>query len=199
MPDENTENTEIQGENENEEEANEVSTPNPLGKLERKGLLHYIATDFDFENDTPTAAAAATWYLLGKDISDLSVELNPDTEAIKNILDETSVQDNGYEPSIDVDTYYANPKDGEIYAKLKDIMMNRKGGDACRTYILEVIIDTDGTTHDAWVEEVIVKPTSYGGATGGVRIPFQITFAGNRQQGTATISNKVPTFAPANS
>ena len=65
----------------------------------------------------------------------------------------------------------------------------------CRTYILEVIVDTDGSSFDAWVEEVIVKPTSYGGATGGVRIPFQITFAGNRQQGTVTFSGKVPTFA----
>lgn len=184
------------GDNENNnEEDDDVSTPNPLGKLKRSALLHYIATNFDFTASTPTAATAATWYLIGKDVEDLSVELNSDTETTKNILDEVSVQDNGYEPSVDVDTYYATPTDGDIYTKLKDIMMNRKTGDACRTYILEVIVDTDGTIHDAWVEEVIVKPTSYGGATGGVRIPFNISFAGNRQQGTVTFSGKVPTFA----
>ena len=185
-----------EGENDNNtEEENDVSTPNPLGKLKRSALLHYIATNFDFTASTPTAATAATWYLIGKDVEDMSVEMNADTEAMKNILDETSVQDNGYEPSIDVDTYYATPTDGDIYTRLKDIMMNRKTGDECRTYILEVIMDTDGSSFDAWVEEVIVKPTSYGGATGGVRIPFQITFAGNRQQGTVTFSGKVPTFA----
>lgn len=185
-----------EGENDNNtEEENDVSTPNPLGKLKRSALLHYIATNFDFTATTPTAATAATWYLIGTDVEDMSVEMNADTEAMKNILDETSVQDNGYEPSIDVDTYYATPTDGAIYTHLKDIMMNRKTGDECRTYILEVIMDTDGSSFDAWVEEVIVKPTSYGGATGGVRIPFQITFAGNRQQGTVTFSGKVPTFA----
>lgn len=182
------------GETNNEEE-DEVSTPNPLGKLKRSALLHYIATNFDFTATTPTAATAATWYLIGKDVEDMSVELNPDSEAVKNILDETSVQDNGYEPSIDVDTYYATPTDGDIYTKLKGIMMDRKTGDECRTYVLEVIVDNDGTTFDAWAEEVIVKPTSYGGAPGGVRIPFTITFAGNRQKGTVTFSGKVPTFA----
>ena len=196
MPDDNEEVlTENDNTENNEEEDDNVSTPNPLGKLERRGLMHYIATNFDFTAATPTAATSATWYLIGTDVEDLSVELNPNTESIKNILDETSVHDNGYEPSIDVDTYYANPKDGDISTKLKDIMMNRKTGDACRTYILEVIVDDDGSSHAAWVEEVIVKPTSYGGATGGVRIPFNITFAGNRQTGTVTFSGKVPTFA----
>ena len=179
----------------NNEEDDDVSTPNPLGKLKRSHLLHYIATEFDFTETTPTAATAATWHLIGKDVEDMSVELNSDMETTKNILDEVSVNDNGYEPSIDVDTYYAKPTDGAIYTKLKDIMMNRKTGDECRTYVLEIIIDNDGTTFDAWVEEAIVKPTSYGGPTGGVSIPFTITFAGNRQQGTATITNKVPTFA----
>ena len=37
----------------------------------------------------------------------MSVELNPDTEVKKNILGETSVQDNGYEPSMSADPYYA--------------------------------------------------------------------------------------------
>lgn len=189
-----TKNEDDNTENNNEEEDNNVPTPNPLGKLERSALIHYIATDFDFTSATPTAPTAANWYLLGADIEDMSVELNPDTETMKNILDESNVQDNGYEPSIDVDTYYAKPTDGAIYTHLKDIMMNRKKGDSCRTYILEILVDNDGTTFDAWVEEIIVKPTSYGGAQGGVRIPFNISFAGNRQQGTATITNKVPAF-----
>ena len=73
--------------------------------------------------------------------------------------------------------------------------MNRKTDDSCRTYLLEVIIDTDGSSHAAWVEEVIVKPTSYGGPQGGVSIPYNISFAGNRQQGTVTFSGKVPTFS----
>ena len=202
MPDEeildNNENDDTPTTN-NEEEENDVSTPNPLGRLKRGALLHYVETDFDFEATTPTAATAANWFLIGKDVEDLSVEMNANTETIKNILDEANVQDNGYEPSLDVDTYYATPTDGAIYTHLKDIMMNRKTGDACRTRVLEVLVDQSEGPYDAWVEEVIVKPTSYGGATGGVRIPYSVSFAGNRVKGTVTFTGKVPTFTPPQS
>lgn len=157
-----------------------------MGKLKRSALLHYL--DATFGNEDPT------WFLVGKDVSDLSVSLNPQTETVKNILDETSVNDNGYEPSADVNTYYANPSDGAFYAKIKDIAMNRLTGDDCKTTILEVLVDKTTGSYDAWTEDVIIKPTSYGGAQGGVSIPYTITFAGNRVQGTVSITDKVPTF-----
>ena len=49
------------------------------------------------------------------------------------------------------------------------------------------------------MEDVIVKPQSYGGDTAGVSIPFEISFNGNRQEGTVTITSGVPTFTPKNS
>ena len=76
------------------------------------------------------------WYLIGKDIDDMSVELSPDTSTVKNILDETSVNDNGYEPTLDAGTYYANTGDS-IYTKIKDIAMNRLTGDDCKRDILQ--------------------------------------------------------------
>lgn len=156
-----------------------------LGKLKRGALGHYI----DYGKTAPK------YFRIGKDVEDMSVELNPDTETVKNILDETSVSDNGYEPSIDVDTYYANPSDGEFYNWLRDIAMERKTGEDCKAKLLEVIADKANGPFDAWVEDVIIKPTSYGGAQGGVRIPYTITFCGNRKKGTAVISaDFVPTF-----
>lgn len=180
--------------NSNTEEEDEVANPNPLGKLKRSALLHYVETSFNTASGIPQSPA---WFLIGKHVSDMSVELNADTETIKNILDETAVIDNGYEPSFDVDTYYATPTDGDFYTKLKDITMNRKTGDDCKTYVLEVLVDNDGTSFDAWVEEVVIKPTSYGGAQGGVSIPYKVSFTGNRVTGTCTITNKVPTFTAA--
>ena len=162
---------------------------NTIGKLKRSALLHYL--DASFGGETPA------WFIIGKDVSDLSVSLNPQTETVKNILDETSVNDNGYEPSADVNTYYANPSDGEFYTKIKDIAMNRLTGDDCKTTILEVLVDKTTGSYDAWTEDVIIKPTSYGGPQGGVSIPYPITFAGNRVQGTVAITGKVPTFTPA--
>ena len=163
-------------------------------KLEREALMHFIDASFD-----ASKAGTPSWFLIGKDIEEMSVELNPDTETTKNILGETTVKDNGYEPSMSADPYYANPDDS-IYEKLRDIAMNRLKGDKCKTKLLEVIIEnTSDSSHKAWMEDVIVKPQSYGGDTAGVSIPFDISFNGNRQEGTVTITGGVPTFTPKES
>lgn len=181
--------------NEEEEEVMADPTPTPLGKLKRSALMHYLDTNFDI---TPAQGTDPVWYLIGKDVEDMSVELNPETETKKNILDETSVTDKGYEPSFSVDTYYATPTDGAFYDKIKDIAMNRKTDDDCKTFCLEVLVDqADQTNFSAWMEEVIVKPTSYGGPQGGVSIPYTVTFTGNRVAGTVSFTNKVPTFTAA--
>lgn len=137
---------------------------------------------------------ARDWYLVGKDIDEMTVDLSPDIETSKNILDESSVKDNGYEVSMEADPYYADPSD-TIYPKLKDIAMNRKKGGECLTTMLEVIIeDTEASQHEAWIEEVYLKPKSYGGDTSGFQIPFGIYPAGSRKAGKVTISGGVPTF-----
>lgn len=150
------------------------------GKLKRSAHLLYVDSSFDIKA-TPTHA----WHIVGKNVEDLSVELNPQVETTKNILDETAIDDTGYEPSISVDTYFADPSDGAFYVKLRDIAMNRLTGDACRTYVMEVLVDQTGETQRAWREEAVIKPQSYGGAQGGVRIPYNIHFDGNRTEGTA--------------
>ena len=151
-----------------------------MAKLERKAYATYIDASF--------GGVSPIWFLIGKDIEDMSVELNPDLETRKNIIGETTVVDNGYEPSMTADPYYANPDDA-IYEKIKDIAMKRLQGDACKTKILEVIVDPeDEGTHEAYTENVIVKPNSYGGDTSGFAIPFSINFDGGREEGTATIT-----------
>jgi hypothetical protein len=160
-------------------------------KLERKALVHFL--DSSFKN----IAASATWFKVGIDMEELSVSLNPDTESTKNIWGESRVTDNGYEPSIDADPYYANP-DEPLYPKLREIAMDRLVGDKCKTLILEVIVDdTDATNHLAYIEEVIVKPQSYGGGTSGVNIPYNVAFNGGRKKGYVTkvsLDAKEPKF-----
>ena len=162
---------------------------NTMGKLQRSAHLFYI--DATFGGETPS------WFLVGKDVEDMSIELNPDTETIKNILDENTVKDNGYQPSISVDTYYANPSNEDFYTHLKNIAMNRLTGEACRTKVLEVLVDKTTGPFDAWQEYAVIKPQSYGGAQGGVSIPYNVNFDGGRTQGTATLSDRVPTFTAA--
>lgn len=174
-----------------------VETENKYsGKLKRSYLMHYI--DASFGGETPK------WFLIGKDIEDLSMELNPEADS-KNILDQTI--DNGYAPTLGIETYYADTGD-EIYDKIKEIAMNRLTGESCRTKILEVLVDNTATIDSAntisgasaWVEDCFVKPQSYGGAGGnnsGINIPYNISLEGNRQKGTVTITDKKPTFTAA--
>lgn len=162
-----------------------------MAKLKRSAMLTYL-------NATPNDEIE-TWFVIGKHVEDMSVELNPDTTPIKNIFDETSVNDNGYEPSVSVDTYYADPEDGAFYEWIKNIAMNRLTGDDCKTQILEVLVDKTEGSYDAWREDAVVKPQSYGGAQGGISIPYNITFCGNRTKGTATLAKgRAPTFTEAN-
>lgn len=160
-------------------------------KLSRKALVHFLDSSFG------SVPASATWFKVGIDMEELSVSLNPDTESTKNIWGESRVTDNGYEPSIDADPYYANP-DEPLYPKLRDIAMDRLTGDECKTLILEVIVDdTDAANHLAYVEEVIVKPQSYGGGTSGVNIPYNVAFNGSRKKGYVTktsLDSGSPTF-----
>ncbi len=154
-----------------------------MAKLEREALGHYLDTKF---NTKVSQAAEAEFEIIGDDIEEMSVELNSDTEQIKNILGQTKTKDNGYTPSMDADPFYADP-DKKLYPKLRDIAMNRVKGDGCKTLMLEVIVeDTEAEDHKAWLSEVMVKPQSYGGSTEGMNIPFNVSEDGARQEGYVT-------------
>lgn len=160
-----------------------------MGKLERKHYLTFLDSTFG-------GSGSPSWFWLGDDMEELTTELNPDTEIVKNIKGVNSVKDNGYEPSMSGDPYYANPSDGAFYEHIKDIAFNRLKGDACKTKILEVIMDKTSGTYDGWTEDVIIKPTSIGGGTDGVNIPFDVTYCGNRQKVSVSINDGVPTVTP---
>lgn len=151
-----------------------------MAKLNREALAHYLDTKFTLDMET------ADWELLGDDIEEMSVTMNPATESLKNILGQTKTKDNGYEPTLEADPFYADPE-RKLYPKLRDIALERKKGEACRTLMLEVIIeDMDAANHLAFVQEVMVKPNSYGGDTGGFNIPFTVSEDGSRTKGYVT-------------
>ena len=74
-----------------------------MAKLNREALAHYLDTSFK------GVAESAEWEIIGDDIEEMSVELNPDTETTKTILGQTKTKDNGYEPTMDADPFYADP------------------------------------------------------------------------------------------
>lgn len=162
-----------------------------MARLARKALAHYLDSTFG------NVLSSADWFKIGIDNEDLSVSLNPDTSTIKNVWGDPRVTDNGYEPTMDADPYYADPSDA-IYPKISSIAFDRKVGDDCKTLMLEVIVkDTADTNHLAYVETVIVKPQSYGGPNGGINIPYNVAFNGNRIKGyvsATSLASGDPTF-----
>lgn len=159
-----------------------------MSKLNRSALVHYIK---------PMAGElGSTYHLIGKDIDEMSMEMNGSFETKKNILGETSVTDTGYSPSMSVTPYYADPSES-IYPFMLDLTMNRKSGDDAKAKLLEIVIeDPKAESHKAWEEDCVVEIVSYGGNTEGLAIPYNIHPNGNRREGTVTIVDKVPTFTP---
>lgn len=149
-------------------------------KLEREALRHYL--DYSFKQEIKSA----TWEVLGDDIEDMSMNLNPDTDQKTNILGKSKVVDKGYKPDMTADPYYADPS-MKIYPKIRTIAMDRLKGDKCKTLMLEVIVeDTSAQKHLAYVQEVMVKPQSYGGDNEGLNFPFNIMEDGKRTKGYVT-------------
>lgn len=165
-----------------------------MAKLNREALGTYLDTKF---NTKLSDSAKAEFEIIGDDIEEMRVELNADTEQIRNILGQTKTRDNGYTPSMDADPFYADPAK-KLYPKLRDIAMNRLQGDASKTLMLEVLVeDTEATNHLAWLREVMVKPQSYGGSTEGMNIPFNVSEDGASAQGYVTAASMKegnPTF-----
>lgn len=170
-----------------------------MGKLNREAMGTYLDTAF---NKKVADVAKAAFEILGDDMEELAVELNPDTETFKNILGQTKTTDNGYEPSADADPFYADP-DKALYPKIRDIALGRLKGDDCKTLMLEVFAeDPDAATQLAYVREVMVKPQSYGGDTAGLNFPFSVSEDGASVKGTVTtesIASGSPAFTAGTS
>ena len=155
-----------------------------MAKLNREALAHYLDTKMNKTADKASSLdGGVAWEIIGDDIEEMSVEMNPDTKQTKNILGQTKTTDNGYEPSMEADPFYADPEK-KLYSVLRDIALGRKKGADCKTLMLEVLVeDTSAENHLAYVQEVIVKPNSYGGGTEGVNIPFTVSEDGARVKG----------------
>lgn len=154
-----------------------------MGKLNREALGQYLDSAW---NKKISDVSKAVFEIIGADIEEMSVEMNSDVSQVKNILGQTRTVDNGYSPSLDADPYYADT-DSALYPKLRDIAMERLKGDDCKCLLLEVIVeDLEAAEHVAYVREVMVKPTSYGGGTEGFNIPFNVSEDGAWTKGTVT-------------
>lgn len=166
-------------------------------KLKREALQHYLDSAW---NKKVADASKAVFEILGDDIEEMSVEMNPETSQLKNILGQTKTTDNGFTPSMSAEPWYANTE-SKLYPHMRDIVFEQLTGDERKTLMLEVIVeDTEATVHTAYLREVKVTPTSYGGGTEGINIPFTVDFDGASVKGTVTaesVADGAPVFTAA--
>lgn len=164
-------------------------------KAERKYLAHFLDSKFD------TSYSATEYVRIGKDLTEFSVELSPEINTSANIIGENSVMHNGYGASASASPVYYEYDDA-LTEKIMEIAMLRKSGDACKTSYVEVLIKPGATSEDeptivrAVREDVLLIPSSYGGDTSGVQVPFTVNFNGNRVEGDFDLKTK--TFTPKN-
>lgn len=167
-----------------------------MAKTPRKCLAHYVDAAFD------STYEKTDYQIIGHDMTSFNVNLNPQIETKQNILGENSVVHNGYQASSNVDKFYHDAKK-TLEAKVIELAMARKYGDACKTSYVEVLYK-EGETENAaptvvhaYREDMLCVPTSYGGDTGGVQAPFDIYYTGNRVKGTFDRETKIFTAATA--
>lgn len=163
---------------------------NYIGKIKRKWMANYI-------DSAAPAAGNPAYVRLGADLEEYNVEMNANVETKNNILGETSVALDSYQPQASVEPYYAVVGD-PMFDRLQTIVDERQTLDDLKTSIVEVHLwekdETASGSYVAYKEDAIIEVSSYGGDTTGYQIPFNVHHTGNRIKGLFALSTK--TFTP---
>ena len=160
--------------------------------IERKYLFHFLDAGFNRLTDDGTLPNATNFVRLGKHLQQYNEELNPQVNTTNNILGEQVVLHTGYQVSSTAEPYYAEQGD-PLWEKLQEIANKRITGNGCETTRVDGLMDEDGKVLWAYMESCKVIPTSLGGDTTGVQIPFQVHNCGNRQRVSFELSTKKAT------
>lgn len=159
-------------------------------KIKRKFMGNFI--------DSALPGTKETAYVrLGKDLEEYNVEMNANVDTKNNILGETSVTLDSYQPQATADPFYAVVGD-PMFERLQGIIDERQTLDDLKTAVVEVHLWESASgaagSYVAYREDVIIEVSSYGGDTTGYQIPFNVHHTGNRVKGTFALETK--TFTP---
>lgn len=145
--------------------------------LERKLLAHYI----DANMSTPTLGK--NYVRIGKGMEEYTEELNQEVEIKHTLTGRPYVLVGKYQAQSQAPKYYADENDF-LFAPLFRIANERLNDDSCKTTRVDVLYGEDGHQIWAYREDCFLIPSSVGGNTDGVQIPFTVYSAGNRVYGT---------------
>lgn len=156
--------------------------PNTIEKLKRSQFLKFLDT---------TPSSSRTWSVLGIGVNEASVEYGPQVETEQWIIEDTARSDhssNQKQLSV-TQRCYKNDPEFEFVNACRDKLN-------CVSHILEIDTwDDTGSGYTAKESDCLITVESYSGE----EIEYTIYFNGDPVEGTATITNGVPTFTPTTS
>lgn len=156
--------------------------PSTIEKIKRSQYQKFLDT---------TPSSTATWKVIGIGINEANVEYNPQVNTEKWIIEDTARSDHeSNQKQLPVtQKCYKNDPEFEYINSCRDKLN-------CVSHILE--IDTwngNQGSYPAKKSDCLITVTSYSGE----KIEYTIYFNGDPTDGTATISDGVPTFVATTS
>lgn len=144
------------------------------------------------------------WTLIGVRMDSESTNLNADVSSGKDVTGAPFVDHNGFAPESDIE--YQPREEDSIYPQIQKITDELlKDEESCTFKMIVATLDIEvkdtgektasGTGYQV---DVLCVPQEDGGSTSGYTIPVNFYETGTRVQGTVSVSNKKPTFTPAN-
>ena len=129
------------------------------------------------------------WSPIGKRVQDSSIEYDWSDETIQDILGDTYTTMKKPIITQSFDAYKLDAGDSAVVADWEDAIKNHNPQALCNKDLLLVHFYA-GTVASPFAERYLssaIKPTSLGGEGGGnLEMPFDVTFGGARQTGTAS-------------
>lgn len=156
-------------------------------KAARKLLRTYVDV-------SSSDASAPEWEILGSGVEDSSIELNPDSETVTDVLGVTTTTINKWEATQGFDPFTV--KGGSKLAfKLHQIWQSKTPEQLSQFKVL-IVYKYIGSTagYEAEMQKnCTISMTSIGGSA-YVDMPIEITYSNDAEIGTVTFADDVPTF-----
>lgn len=157
-------------------------------KAARKLLRTYVNVGTESEKE---------WFIVGSGVEDSSIELNPNTESVTDILGVTTTDVTKWEPAQSFDPFTI--KGGSALAfKLHEIWTNKTPELLSQFEVLIVYkyIGEESSGYEAELQEnCTINITSIGGSA-YVDMPIEISYSNDSTKGTVTFTGDKPTFTP---
>lgn len=157
-------------------------------KAARKLLRHYVNVGTDGTKE---------WELLGKGVEESAIELNPETEEVKDITGVNESNVTGWKPTQSFDPFTVRGG-SKLAFKLHEIWANNTPELLSQFEMLTVYsyIGDESEGYDADLQTgCMINMTSIGGSA-YVDMPIEVSYSMQKTRGTVTFADGNPTFTP---